>query len=645
MKKSLLLPIIMLLCIAAYSQTQQGYVKTKGRMVNGQLVPGQGLKGATVSVKGRTAVLVNTDDGAFSFPVTEQQFSLDSVKKKGYQLIDMDLCPRTYKASGNPLFLVMETPEQQLQDKLTAERKIRRNLQKQLQEREDEIESLKEQQQISDEEYRQALQKLYADQESNEQLISDMAKRYSELDYDQLDEFYRQVSYCIENGELVKADSLLQTRGDIGKQVENHLKQRQAIHEQEELLSKAKTVYAADQTELADRCHYYYETFVAQHMNDTASYYLELRSSLDTTNVQWLLDAGTFLWEYTANYKKALDYDQRAVRQAIIQYGESHPLVATAYNNLGSVYNQLGEYDKTMEYYNKALQIRINTVGENHLDVALSYHNIGALYYDKGEYDTALEYCNKALRIWTNVLGDDHLYIALVYNTFGSIYDSKGENELALEYYGKALSILTKQLGEDHPDVARLENNIGVVYYVMDEFEKALEYCDKALQIWIHVLGESHPDVGISYSNVGTIYNEIGNFDKAEEYNEKALQISIKAFGENHPDVASSYNNLGFVYYNKGDYDKALEYYDKALQIRKNTIGENHPDAAMSYNNLGFTYDSKGEYDKALEYFNKALLIRRNVLGEDHPITNKTEQKIAEVQAKIKEKENKDGNE
>lgn len=608
-------------------------------MVNGKLVHGQGLKGATVSVNGRSAVLVNGDDGAFSFPVPNKEFRIDSVKKIGYQLVDMDALSQTYYYSSNPFFFVMETPDQQLQDKLTAERKIRRNLQKQLQAKEDEIEALREKNKISDEEYRNALQQLYAVQESNEQLISDMAKRYSELDYDQLDDFYRQVSYCIENGELVKADSLLQTRGDIGKQVESHLKKGQAIHEQEEQINKARTVLAADQTELADRCYYYYETFAAQNMNDTAAYYLELRLSLDTTNVQWLLDAGSFHWEFTANYERALNYDRSALRQAILQHGESHPIVATAYNNLGSDYIQLGEYDKARAYYNKALQIRTNMFGENHPDVAMSYHNIGTQYYDEGDFDTALEYCNKALRIWASAFGDDHIHVANAYNSIGSIYDSKGDSELALVYYNKALSILTKQLGEDHPDIARLDNNIGVVYYATGDLEKALEYCDKALQIWILVLGENHPEVGVSYSNVGTIYNEIGNYAKAEEYNEISLRIMIKAYGENHPNVATSYNNLGFVYFNEGDYDKALEYYNKGLQIRKNTIGEDHLDIAMSYNNLGHTYDRKGEYGKALEYFNKTLLIRRNVLGEDHPLTKVTKQKIAEIQAKLKEQD------
>ena len=170
MKRLLFLSLVLFIGTWSFAQTQQGYVKTKGRMVNGKLVPGQGLKGATVSIKGRTAVLVNADDGVFTFPVAEEQFRLDSVKKKGYQLVDMDACPKDYKYSSNPLYIVMETPEQQLQDKLNAERKIRRNLQKQLQEKEDEIEALKEDNKISLEDYQKSMQKLYDEQESNEQL-------------------------------------------------------------------------------------------------------------------------------------------------------------------------------------------------------------------------------------------------------------------------------------------------------------------------------------------------------------------------------------------------------------------------------------------------------------------------------------------
>ena len=493
MKKSFLFLTALLFGFFATAQTQQGYVKTKGRMVNGQLVPGQGLKGATVSVKGRTAVLVNADDGAFSFPVTESIFRVDSVRKKGYQLVDMDAIGKSYKPSANPLYIVMETPEQQLQDKLNAEKKIRRNLQKQLQDKEDEIEALKEENKITLEDYQKSLQQLYAEQENNEQLIADMAKRYSELDYDQLDEFYRQVSYYIENGELVKADSLLNTRGDLSKQVEEQLQKGQAIKAQEEQLGKAKAVHAADQEELARRCYSYYETFAAQHLNDTAAYYLELRASLDTTNVDWLNEAGEFISQYIADYNKAQVYFQKGLNLSIAKSGEQSESSGYQYYCIGTIYYYLGDYKKTLEFQNKALAIRKKVFGEEHPDVARSYQEIGTDYWAMGDYEKALEFHNKALSIRKKIVGEEHPDVATSYHQLGKVYTQKGDYPKALEYLQKALNIRLKNYGEIHFEVAASYFYIGSVYEQLEDIAKAIEYYEKAVRIDEQALGIDHP--------------------------------------------------------------------------------------------------------------------------------------------------------
>lgn len=63
MKQTFLLITLLLATFFAIGQAQQGFVKTKGRLdAQGKLIPGQGLKGATVSVQGRTAVLVKSLD-------------------------------------------------------------------------------------------------------------------------------------------------------------------------------------------------------------------------------------------------------------------------------------------------------------------------------------------------------------------------------------------------------------------------------------------------------------------------------------------------------------------------------------------------------------------------------------------------------
>ena len=76
----------------AVAQTQQGVVKTRGRMVNGMLRPGKGLASATVKIAGRQAVVSQGKEGRFSFPVSGQKFRIESVQKKDYQLVDMSVC-------------------------------------------------------------------------------------------------------------------------------------------------------------------------------------------------------------------------------------------------------------------------------------------------------------------------------------------------------------------------------------------------------------------------------------------------------------------------------------------------------------------------------------------------------------------------
>ena len=337
----------------AQTQTQNGVVKTRGRMVGGKLVPGSLLDGTTVQVEGRQAILAK--DGNFSFPVSSGQYTLKSVTKQGYKLLDAEMCHQ-YNYSANPLAIVMEQPEQLMRDKLAAERKIRRQLQDQLREKEDRIEAMREQNAITQEQYNTALQELYSTQESNEKLISNMAKRYSELDYDQLDEFQRQVSYYIENGELAKADSLLRSRGDVAEQVNASLKSGAALQQKRQQLEKAGTVLAEETLEVAQRCYSYYELFVAKFNNDSAAYYLALRTSLDTTNIEWLCETGDFYMDFLADYDKAMSYYKIALRQSHKQNGDITGASLDAYNGIGLVFFEKADYDKAMEYLQKAKQ-------------------------------------------------------------------------------------------------------------------------------------------------------------------------------------------------------------------------------------------------------------------------------------------------
>jgi hypothetical protein len=256
MKRTIWLLIGLFMALIASAQTQKGIVKTKGRLgANSTVIAGTRLSGATVTVRGGNSV-VSGSNGAFSLTIPSNSYYLQNVQKPGYVLTDPDVLSKQYAYSKNPLTLVMETPSQQTDDKLAAEKKIRRTLQRQLQEKEDEIELLKEQHKVSEEEYRKQLQELYAQQESNEKLINEMAERYSKMDFDEVDEFNRRISSLILEGKLTEADSLLNTKGDINSRAAT-LRQHQDVNAQaeQELTIKQKKLEkskAMTQKELED---------------------------------------------------------------------------------------------------------------------------------------------------------------------------------------------------------------------------------------------------------------------------------------------------------------------------------------------------------------------------------------------------------
>lgn len=589
MKKLLPLIIILFITAMSFAQTQQGFVKTKGRRdVKGKHIHGQGLKGATVFVHGRTAILVNKNDGAFSFPVTGAQFQLDSVRKIGYQLVDIDACPRAYKLSSNPIYLVMETPEQQLQDKLDAERKIRSMLQKQLQERENEIEILKAQQKITDEEYRQALQKIYQEQETNEKLISEMAKRYAELDYDQLDEFYHQVSYYIENGELMKADSLLGTRGDIHKQVTNILQQGKALQKEKEQLQKAEAVHEADIEEAAQRCYSYFETYVAQQMYDTATYFLELRASLDTTNLQWTAETGALLLAYTSQYNKALTYLNKALNNS----SEESEFSAIIHNNLGSFFSTTADFEKAKHHYSRALEIR------------------------------------------KNIYGEDHYLVGQTINNIGDLYLKLGKNEEAMECFEEGLAIRLKCFGELHPDVAESYNNIGYAYLQLGSLDESLSYLLKAYSIYDQ-LNIEDPKVAICIQNLGNVYHYKRDFETSLSYMERSIIMFEQFLAPPHYELARVYFNTASVYYDNNDYLNSIVFIDKAVSMFEVILDRNHPDLYTSYDLQWDAYEKaadklcfQNDYNKAIEYYEKALYIYEHHINQFESIKKRIREKI-----------------
>ncbi len=481
-------------------QMQQGVVKTRGRMINGLLQPGKGLNGATIQLGDRSVLSKEEKgkNGVFSFPTREKHYVVKSVLKNGYQLVDMEIC-RSYNYSTEPLYIVMETPDQQRSDLLTAERKIRRNLQQQLRQKEDEIESLK----VSQQEKDSLLCILYLQHGKDEKLIADMAKRYSTLDYDQLDEFYRQVSYYIENGELSHADSLLRTRGDIKAQVLDILQHGKTIKEKETQLQQAKTVHKADIDDAARRCYCYFETFSGQNQTDSAAYYIELRAKLDSTNAEWQNDAGDYIWEYynLANYMHAWRYFMKALENSSSGSLTSIKVLC----NLGKVFTFLENDSMAFRAFDLALDMALTHDNGNSLILPVIYESIGNLYIQRSNCHNAIYSYEKALCLYSRLYGYKHYSIASTYYKLGNAFFLIEKYNDALKYEFDALEIIHNVRNISGKNLLKdIYALIGDTYQGKKEETLAYSYWEKSLKIRAELQSN---DLFFRKNSIGTVLN------------------------------------------------------------------------------------------------------------------------------------------
>ena len=423
-KNTLWLTLCLLSAVMASAQVQQGYVRTINRP-DRQPVP---VANVTLSISGAPNAVLSNQDGTFSFNCTGQSYRIMRVQKQGYQLIDKDVIGRQQPFSPSVRQEIVMVSEEDLEaDKSRIEEKAYARAQADYERRLAEIQQQLAAQEITEQQAAQAEVALGDNYRQYVELIGDMAERYAMMDYEGISDLNRQILQCIENAELEKADSLINTKGSMEQRFQEIREQQQTNQQTREFLEQSEKSLAFKVNDLAEDCYSKYTIFESMYQNDSAAFYLERRAALDTTNVEWQNQAGEFINNRLGNYPLALGYYQRVLHQSLFQFGEESEWTATGYNNTGSAYHYQGEYAKALEYHQKALAIREKVLGPEHPDVALSYNNIATIYYSQGDYAKALEYHQKALAIREKVLGPEHPDVAHSYNNIATIYNSQGD--------------------------------------------------------------------------------------------------------------------------------------------------------------------------------------------------------------------------
>ena len=139
---------------------------------------------------------------------------------------------------------------------------------------------------------------------------------------------------------------------------------------------------------------------------------------------------------------------------------KTNPNHVSTHNNLGLVFQKLGELQKAISSYQKAIEIQPN--------YAIAHNNLGIALKELRDYKKAIGCYEKAIQINPNYVD--------AYNNLGVAFKELGELQKAIACYEKALKL--------KPDSVSAQANISNIYIAqLDNLEKATSESYKTLKM------------------------------------------------------------------------------------------------------------------------------------------------------------------
>jgi len=174
-------------------------------------------------------------------------------------------------------------------------------------------------------------------------------------------------------------------------------------------------------------------------------------------------------------------------------------LVASSLNDLGTAWYRKKNYFGAIDCYEQTLSLRVGLRDqldpdiEAELAVAAVYNNVGMVYDHIGDNEIARDmYYQEALDIYEELEHEDWEYANTLHNMGVSWYESQ-KYKRANNRFLDSLKFRLKDLGGEHPDVASNLESLGLTSLALGEKEEAIKYYRDSIPIYQKSLGTKHP--------------------------------------------------------------------------------------------------------------------------------------------------------
>ena len=224
------------------------------------------------------------------------------------------------------------------------------------------------------------------------------------------------------------------------------------------------------------------------------------------------------------NYAKADELFLKSLELQNAVEVKDERLYARTVRSRGLMFEEKKEIHKAMNCFKESREILVKYLGLTHPSVALAEMDIGSLLMKWGKNNLAQKYMSRAVDTLRENYAQDSFEVANAENNYGSLFERMGMREEALLRHTIAKGIYVSRDMTTHPDYAATCQNIAVVHHgifmkqadknpdkAVDSFSEAYSHYKQASDVY-EVVGGVHtddPKLAIVFNSLGTLCFEL----------------------------------------------------------------------------------------------------------------------------------------
>lgn len=338
-----------------------------------------------------------------------------------------------------------------------------------------------------------------------------------------------------------------------------------------------------------------YNTVLQVDPNHLQANYYKATLLQDTGNADGAIESYNKVLTIDPNYKPAQEKMLAMIRQqsdpakvasGLQQYAERFNRNATVQAQIGEEFHQRKDLTNAATYYQRAIQLDPK--------LASAWANLGAVYQSQGKAEESAEAFKKAQALDPNNTTFKELAQSAANDISYKAYQQavqlqqQGKTQDALPYFQKALST---------SDNADIHAAYGVSLQSLGQLDNAIAEYQKALT----------KDAGNADYNyyLGTAYHQKNDLPKAQAAYKKALTLK-----PNYPEAQQALASIE-QQAATADLNKAIDAYNKksyptALTLVNQALGKNGNDA-MAHYYKGLILDAQGKPSLAAQSYREAI--------------------------------------